>query len=207
MAGEAVKAKKSLKQLTAEILQAAADLSKLTDALSKGKDELAEVTRQVENLRNEATRLLVANDTARREYESLVSSTANSVLVLRSVDDLRIDSEGRVVEAEGDLATLSDSSAEALEELIHKAEITEVAQGQYDDISLRKKETESELRVLEARAEEWKAKIARLAVQYENVKGCIEDALAKFSIFQTRIAKFSNETGYIIKYEDPNKLK
>lgn len=51
-----------------------------------------------------------------------------------------------------------------------------------------------------------RAKIARMQTLYDRIKGSIERAIEQFRVFETRIGRLSEETGYMISWEDPKKL-
>lgn len=62
---------------------------------------------------------------------------------------------------------------------------------------------------LESEAREWEAKIEALKKEETEIMGRIETSIEAFRLFESRIAQFSAETGYLVGYpkvESPKKL-
>lgn len=63
---------------------------------------------------------------------------------------------------------------------------------------------ETQVRNLQARSKKYGQKIAAAMQMHQNTMGAIEEARDSFRIFERRIAQFSRETGYIIRYPKVN---
>lgn len=51
-----------------------------------------------------------------------------------------------------------------------------------------------------------RALLARVQATYDRVKGAIERAIEQFQVFENRIGRLSEETGYMISWDDPKAL-
>lgn len=203
MSKEVVQAKKSLKQLTAEILTAAKDLGDLNERVDAARSEHAKLLVEKEQILAELTRLGILRDSSIQEIGNLEVATTNQTSVLRAVDGLTSLATDALALSKKE----KESVTEDIEGLELSRELKEVLivdeQERYDSLVLLVEELEARERVASARLSEWKAKVAREAVRFEKIQGAIEDALSSFRIFEKRIAQFSLETGYLVSYKDP----
>lgn len=206
MASELVRAKKSLGQVTAEILTAAKDLQAITDLRDTRKSEVGALDVEIISKNAEITSLNGKIVSKTSELAIVDTRSLEAVRVLQRFDDLKIAVEQAI--ADGSLEV--QQNVDILEGLFDKRNMAEIIANDKQEsavsATVRADGAEKRILLLEARENEMKNRIARKAIQLQEILGAIDTAIVNFRRYEERIGHLSRETGYLIKYDDPSLL-
>lgn len=203
MAGEIVKAKASLKDLTTRILAAAKDLGSLEERIELKKTEEGEIDSRLSSKHSEEQLIDLRIQEKRAELQRLDTEKGDKILMLIGIDSSREKSAEVLAQNEiiasdlsEDIASLEDRKASAEE----SAEYSVLrAQERGADLD----EAEKQLRVFQAQEAHVKASIVQKSIRLQRILGAIEDAMTAFRLYERRIARFAKDTGYLVSYTDP----
>lgn len=206
MPGELVKARRTLKQIREDIVEAAKTLGATESRNEELKSENGAIEKDNESKRAHTLSLDEEIEQKRRELGILDQAIEGRRFVVISIDE----------SAEASALSLSEIERQAKELLDQVAVLALEQSSAKRDLAgkqLLREKFESDIRNLIGQKISLEQAVARLVHEItdatqkkDGVMGAIEEALENFRIFERRINQFSQETGYMVGYKRPEAL-
>ena len=206
MPGEIVKARKTLKELRDEILEAVKERSIIQDRTEAMKAECGQLEKSIIDKNSERSQIDSEIQKKKQELGILEGVSNNKRLAVISIDATRELSSAGLSEIEHQISNLLDQVA-GLE--FERTSIERDSAGKQilrDRVSVDVRKLVGDKVSLEHAVAQLVSEVTQARDTKDNVLGAIDDALKNFRIFERRIGSFSRETGYTVGYTSPSSL-
>jgi len=204
MAGEIVKARKTLEQLRDEIVVVAKDLGVLYGDVESHKASKAQLEKDILILEDQKKNTCISLAEKQKQLDAVPLLGARTTL--DSLDVSQRNTQGVIVQLEKrrDMVIDEITYAEKI-----KIDVSAEVEGQIslsERLSVDIKDLLTQKVVLEHGIVSGQHILDELVQKQNAVLGAIKEAMDNFRIFERRISMFSEETGYLVAYKKPQEL-